>query len=101
MLAGPHVNGSFPNGLPSALEDRILKVAFAVMPRLLLLAAAAALVHGCGGNSPPAAPPTEEAARIECDRFAARAIQTGDPAEAARLTSRATDCYAALDSVPE
>lgn len=84
----------------AAARQRELAPISAVMPRSLILAATAALLHGCGGNSPPAAPPTEEAARIECDRFAARAIQVGDPAEAARLSARARDCYAALDSIP-
>lgn len=52
----------------------------------------------CGGKAPAAPPPTEEAARIACDGFAARAIQTGDTAEAARLSQRATECYTALRS---
>lgn len=54
------------------------------------------VIAACRGNTPASAPPTEDAARIACDRFAARAIQTGDPAEASNLSRRAADCYAAL-----
>jgi hypothetical protein len=64
-------------------------------PLLPLLLAVAAC--SCRGNAPPAAPPTEDAARIACDRFAARAIQTGDAREAALLSERAAACYTALE----
>ena len=53
---------------------------------------------GCRGSTPPPAPPTEDAARIACDRFAARAIQTGDARDAASLSRQAADCYAALQT---
>lgn len=66
------------------------------MHRLPLLALVAVHLCACGRGAPPAAPPTEDAARIECDRFAARAIQAGDPAEAAALSASATECYTAL-----
>jgi hypothetical protein len=65
------------------------------MNRLALLSALT-IQLACGRGAPAAAPPTEDAARIECDRFAARAIQTGDPAEAAALSARATECYTRL-----
>ena len=66
------------------------------MHRFPLFAMIAIQLCGCGRGAPAAAPATEDAARIECDRFAARAIQTGDPAEAATLSARAAECYTAL-----
>lgn len=50
----------------------------------------------CGPATPSAAPPTEDAARIECDRLSARAIQAPDGPAAAALAARATSCYRAL-----
>jgi hypothetical protein len=58
------------------------------------------MLAACGGSAPQAAPPTEDAARITCDRFAARAIQTADVAQAASLSSRAATCYSALPIAP-
>jgi len=54
------------------------------------------LLTGCGRKAAPTPPPTEDAARIACDRLAARAIQMADTDEAASLTQRAATCYEAL-----
>lgn len=70
------------------------------MHRIPLLAAVTLQLCACGRGAPAAAPPTEDAARIACDRFAARAIQTGDPAEAAALSRQAAECYARLQTPP-
>lgn len=64
------------------------------MRRLFLLSLVAAFT-ACG-STPAAAPPTEDAARIECDRFAARAIQAAAQEDAARLAASAAECYAGL-----
>lgn len=69
------------------------------MNRLPLWLFGAAFLCACGGNAPPAVPPSDEPARLECDRLAARAIQRGNPGQAARLSSEASRCYAALDSL--
>ncbi len=66
------------------------------LPRMVMTGLLAIHLCGCGRGTPAAVPPTEDAARIECDRFAARAIQNGDPAEAASLSASAAECYATL-----
>lgn len=68
--------------------------------RAALAALATLALVACRGNAPPATPPTEDAARIACDRYAAAAIQSGDPANAADLSRQATECYTALRPAP-
>lgn len=66
------------------------------MHRLYPLLILSLLLSACGRRTPPAAPVSEDAARIECDRYAARAIQVADTDEAAALARRAGECYSAL-----
>ena len=66
------------------------------MKGIIPIALGALFLAGCGRNAAPPPPPTEDAARIACDRLAARAIQTADAVQAAVLTERAAECYAAL-----
>lgn len=67
---------------------------------LTMLAALAVTAGACRGNAPSAAPPTEDEARIACDRYAAAAIQQGDPLTAANLSRQAMECYTALEQEP-
>lgn len=68
------------------------------MLRRTMFAATTLIFLACGRSTPAPAPPTEEAARIACDRFAARAIQAADGDAAAELAARATQCYRALSA---
>lgn len=90
MRRGPSsVNFESPSKASTPLPLRAVKVIISIALSTLVIA-------GCGRKAAPPPPPTEDAARIACDRLAARAIQTADASEAATLTGRAAECYAAL-----
>ena len=90
MRRGPSsVNFESPSKASTPLPLRAVKVIISIALSTLVIA-------GCGRKAAPPPPPTEDAARIACDRLAARAIQTADASEAATLTGRVAECYAAL-----
>jgi hypothetical protein len=73
-----------------------IEPAIDAMLRRGILVATALFCLACGRSAPAPVPPTEDAARIACDRFAARAIQAADGDAAAELADHATRCYRAL-----
>lgn len=67
------------------------------MKRSLVALGLLLMLSGCVRRSPPAtvAPP-DTPDRLLCDRFAARAIQAPNAADAHALAAQAAECYATI-----